>query len=253
MSRIVRSMAGLGVLVLASGLCMAQEPPKIDPRADQVLKAMSNVLGSAKQLSVHNDATSDERITTGELVEMSASIDLVVRRPDAIHAVVAGDLRPMRYWIGSGRVTVLDESRWTYATASVARDLDVAIDQMWDRYGIKIPLVDFVSNNPYQDLTRDVEAGYYAGMHSVDGVSCHHLVFSQEDIDWQIWIEDGLLPLPRKLTIRYKTEPGAPRYTAMLSEWDLSPDLGDALFEFVPPGDAEQIPFAESAPADREE
>jgi hypothetical protein len=239
--------------VLAGGLCMAQELPKIDPRADEILKVMSNVLTSAKQFTVRNHATSDERITTGELVEMSASIDLAVRRPDAAHAVVSGDLRPMRYWIGGGRVAVLDESRWTYATAPIARDLDSAIDQMWDRYGVKIPLIDFISNNPYEKLTREVDAGYYAGLHTVDGIACHHLVFTQGDIDWQIWIEDGLVALPRKLMISYKTEPGAPRYTAMLSDWDLSPDLGDGVFEFVPPGTAEQITFAENPESDRGE
>jgi hypothetical protein len=103
---------------------------------------------------------------------------------------------------------------------------------------------DFISDDPYKVLTRDVESGIYAGLHEVDGVPCHHLAFRQSDIDWQIWIDDGLLPLPRKLLIVYKNEAGAPRYTARFSSWDLSPDLGDTVFEFEPPEGAEKIEFS---------
>ena len=146
---------------------------------------------------VHNDQTSDELSHSGDLVELSSSVDLAVRRPGEAHAVLHGDLRPMRYWIGGGRVAVMDVSRWTYAVASVPQDLGAAIDQIWERYGMKIPLADFISDNPYEDLTRHVETGTYVGLHEIDGVSCHHLAFRQSDIDWQIWIEDGLLPRAR--------------------------------------------------------
>jgi hypothetical protein len=131
---------------------------------------MSDVLVGAKQFTVHNDQTSDELALSGDLVELSSSVDLAVRRPDEAHAVLHGDLRPMRYWIGGGRVAVMDVSRWTYAVAPVPADLDMAIDQIWQRYGMKIPLADFISDNPYDDLTRHVETGTYVGLHEIDGV-----------------------------------------------------------------------------------
>ena len=150
----------------------------------------------------------------------------------------------MRYWIGGGQVAVMDVSRWTYAIAPAPAELDAAIDQIWERYGMKIPLADFISDNPYEDLTRHVLTGTYVGLHELDGVPCHHLAFRQSDIDWQIWIADGLLPLPHKLLIVYKNESGAPRYVARLSAWNLSPGLGDTVFEFEPPDGAEQIELA---------
>ena len=52
------------------------------------------------------------------------------------------------------------------------------------------------------------------------------------------------MPLPRKLLIAYKNEPGVPRYTSRMSAWDLSPGLGDAIFEFEPPEGAERIALA---------
>jgi hypothetical protein len=238
-------IAALVMLSLAVGVAAAQDAPSIEPRADEILRIMSDLLAGAKQFTVHNDQASDEFTLAGDLVELSSSVELAVRRPDEAHAVLHGDLRPMRYWIGGGRVAVMDVSRWTYAVAPAPKGLDAAIDQLWEQYGMKVPLADFISDNPYEDLTRHVETGTYVGLHEFDGVLCHHLAFRQSDIDWQIWIADGLLPLPRKLLIVYKNEPGAPRYTARLSAWDLSPGLGDRIFDFEPPEGAGQIEFAE--------
>jgi hypothetical protein len=236
-------------LALAGGLAAAQDAPAIEPRADKILRVMSDVLAEAREFTVHNVQTSDEVTESGNLVELSSSVELAVRRPGEAHAVLGGDLRPMRYWIGGGRVAVMDIARWTYAVAEVPEGLDAAVDYVWDEYDMKIPLDDFISVDPYAALTGNVEMGAYVGLHEVDGVRCHHLAFLQDDIDWQIWIEDGMLPLPRKLLIVYKNEPGAPRYTARLSNWDLSPGLGDTVFTFTPPEGAEQIEFAERVKA----
>ena len=49
----------------------------------------------------------------------------------------------------------------------------------------------------------------------VQGQLCHHLAFRQEDIDWQIWIENGPTPLPRKFLITDKKAKGL-QVTALL-------------------------------------
>ena len=49
-----------------------------------------------------------------------------------------------------------------------------------------------------------------SGLHLVRGIQCHHLVFIQDDIDWQIWIENSQTPLPRKMVITSKWLAGGP-------------------------------------------
>lgn len=252
MSTGLRSVLVVFSVLLVAGGGLAQDGPAIEPRADKILRVMSDVLAETPEFTVRNRQTSDETTLSGDLLEISSSVELAVRRPGQAHAVLHGDLRPMRYWIGGGRLAVMDVMRWTYAVAEIPDGLDAAVESVWQRYGMKIPLADFISADPYAALTRDVEWGSYVGLHEVDGVLCHHLAFGEADIDWQIWIQDALLPLPRKLLIVYKNEPGAPRYTARLSEWDLSPDLGDTIFTFEPPEGAEQIEFAESATGEEE-
>jgi hypothetical protein len=78
---------------------------------------------------------------------------------------------------------------------------------------------------------------------TISGVQCHHLAFRAEETDWQIWIENSKTPLPRKFVITSKWTAGAPQFTAVLSDWDVSPQFEEGLFTFVPPAGAEQIGF----------
>ena len=236
--------AGLTVL-WAGGQATGQDSATVDPRAAKIVQVMSTILTEAEQFTVHTEQTSDELTLTGDLVELSYSVDLAARRPGEVHAVLHGDLNPQRYWIGGGQAAVLDVARWTYAVAPVPEDLDGAIEKMWSQFGIKIPLADFISNSPSAALMKNVKSGTYGGLREVDGRSCHHLIFRQDDIDWQIWIDDGLVPVPRKLLIVYKEEEGAPRYTATFTDWDLSPALGSSLFQFQPPDGAKRSSLAE--------
>ena len=172
-----RWLAPALVLTLVGGIASAQDAPAIDLRADKILQIMSGVLTDAKQFTVHNVQTSDELTLEGDLVELSSSVDLALRRPDEAHAVLYGDSRPLRYWIGDGQLAMLDVKRWTYATTEVPSDLDTAVDWVWENLGIKFALADFVTGNPYEQLIGGVEWGSYVGLHEAEGVLCHHLAF----------------------------------------------------------------------------
>ena len=75
-----------------------------------------------------------------------------------------------------------------------------------------MPLADLLYGDPYAVLTEDVTYSKYLGLHRAAGVLCHHLVFAQPTIEWQIWIDAGEQPLPRQLAITYVREPGEPQY-----------------------------------------
>ncbi len=92
-------------------------------------------------------------------------------------------------------------------------------------------------------VTTNVETGYVVGEHPVSGIRCHHLAFTQEAIDWQIWVEVGPRPVPRKLVITHREEPGSPQYIAELSEWNFEPRLSGHYFTFRPPDGANEIEF----------
>ena len=98
-----------------------------------------------------------------------------------------------------------------------------------------VPLADLLYSDPYTVLTEEVTYSRYLGLHRAAGVLCHHLVFAQPTIEWQIWIDAGEQPLVRQFAISYVREPGEPQYAAVLSKWKLSPTIPDSIFRFEAP------------------
>jgi hypothetical protein len=63
-------------------------------------------------------------------------------------------------------------------------------------------------------------------------------------MDWQIWIEKGERPLPRKMLVTSLSQVSQPQHSEVMT-WDLSPKIDPAMFTFVPPEGANRIAIAE--------
>ena len=208
--------------------------PIIDPRADKLLKAMSDYLAAEKQFSVRAEVDFDDVLPTGQKVQYSAVQDIAVRRPDRAYVEYVGDLGSHRLWYDGSKITVLDGVDNVYASAPMPAKLDAALDQLISKHGFSPPLADLLYANPYDLMHRGIQFGLYLGAANVDGVRCHHLAFVDKSVDWQIWIEDGLEIVPRKLVITYKSVPSSPQFQALLSGWDFATRPADALHADAP-------------------
>jgi len=82
------------------------------------------------------------------------------------------------------------------------------------------------------------------GPGEVLGTTCQHYAFRQEGADWQVWIQKGDFPLPRKLVITTTDDPARPQHTAVYL-WNLAPSVNDAAFTFTPPSGARKIVLAD--------
>lgn len=232
------------VLVSHPALCAdSQTVPNVEPKADEILRQMGEYLGSVEQFTFHAEGSIDQVLDTGQKLMYTASIDAAVRRPDGFQVDVNSDLAQLRFWYDGKNFTLFGKNANFYAVAEAPPEINAALEDIGTRFGATPPLSDFALSDPYAGLIGNVQSGYYVGLHEVHGVKCHHLAFTQEDIDWQIWIEDGRMLVPRMLVITYKQVEGSPQYVAVLSNWNLSPRLPDSLFTFSVPEGAEQIEF----------
>ncbi len=229
--------------VVLNGASAADAPPGVEKDADRILRAMGEYLKTAPEFTFHAAVNYDEMQENGERIEYGGIAKMALRRPDKLHVVHHGDER-QRQIIFDGQTFVLyDEANGFYATKEMPSEIDTALDRMYERFDVTVPIADLAYADPYSTLIANVETGYLVGRHAVDGVPCHHLSFTQETIDWQIWIEDGPRPLPRKLVITYKEEPGSPQHRTTMTGWDFQPRLSDQYFEFHPSVVAREIEF----------
>ena len=123
--------------------------------------------------------------------------------------------------------------------------LDFARDQL----DITAPASDLLYKDAYERLMQDVTSGFVVGKAVVLGVKTDHLAFSGKEVDWQVWVEEGAKPLPRKYVVTSKLVTGAPEYIVIMSKWDLAPKIAAGWFAFVPPKDAKQVEFLPAAAA----
>jgi hypothetical protein len=238
-----------GLMALSAPAADVAKPavvkPAIDPQADELMRRMGDYLAQAQFFSVSAEVWQDVQLPSGQRVQAGRTIDLQVRRPNRFHAEVRSPRRNRGLYYDGKSITLLNRVQNFYGSIPAPASLDEALDVASERFGITLPLEDLIVSDPYQNAMRKVTSGIRLGPVTVLGVPCEHLAFSLGTVDWQIWIEDGAQPVPRKIVITYKDEEGTPEYTAILSNWDFQTKLPDFLFTFEPPTGATEISVAE--------
>ena len=211
--------------------------------ADRILRQMGEYLRGAKEFTFRTEVAYDTLLPNGQKIQYGGQAKISVHRPDKLLVQFDGEERKSRIFYDGRTFTILDERLNVYSVTDVPPTIDDAIDQVVAMYGFSPPIADFVYADPYKVLSENVDTGFKVGQSLIDGVTCHHLAFRQDAIDWQIWIAQGGRPVPRKLVITYKQEPGSPQYTARLSDWNFQPRLAESGFTFHPPDGADKIDF----------
>ena len=98
------------------------------------------------------------------------------------------------------------------------------------------------SEGPESDFGSFITATDVGPSH-INGVSVEQYAFRQEGMDWQVWIQQGTFPLPRRIVMTTMTDDARPQHTVVY-DWNLAPSFNDASFAFVPPEGAKEIPIA---------
>jgi hypothetical protein len=130
-----------------------------------------------------------------------------------------------------------------YATFPAAGTIEQALDVARTSLDLYAPASDLLYSDAYDILMEDVTTAFVVGKRVIDGVRCDHLAFRSPHTDWQIWIEEGKRPLPRKLAIASRDVKGEPQFVVRMHNWNLSPAITAATFEFQPAKNARQVEF----------
>lgn len=220
----------------------------IDEKAAVILRQMSEFIESQAKFSFHAETERDILTMNGVYIQVNHEGSTVVNRPNQFRANVTGELVQRELFYDGSKVTVVDTERNIYARGDVSDSMDETLDTLIQKLNVNMPLAELLYSDIYEGLTKNVQAGFYFGISEVEDVPCHHLVFVQEGIDWQVWIEDSETPLLRKVAIAYKEQEGVPRYTAILSDWNLEPEIATDQFTFIPPANSKEVEFVQATP-----
>ncbi len=220
---------------------------EVSPEADQLLRRMSEFLGQQKEFSVKVDGTTEAIYRTGQKIQVHSTGKGFVRRPGEVRMEKTGDDGSAQVFSDGRTFTFYTKRQNGYVSMPASPTLDETLAKVQESGKIELPGADLLYRDSYTGLMDDVVSGESLGASVVEGTPTQHLAFQGRDVDWQIWIEDGPRPLPRKYVITSKNIEGAPEYEILLSDWNLDPKLSDDFFKFKPPPGA--APIGTNSPA----
>jgi hypothetical protein len=235
--------AGLAtkVAMIAGFVLSFAAPAWAEDDAAKILKAMSDYVGSQRSISVLYD--SDIEVITPDLqkIQFTSSGGVELSRPDKIRIRRTGGYVDAEVVYDGKTVTLSGNNSKAYVQRSMSGSFDQMIDEMQAKLGTGMPGTDLLLANSYDVLTADVIDGKHIGQGVVDGVECEHLAFRNSDTDWQIWVEIGPRPIPRKYVITSKGVAGAPQYTVRIKDWKTDVAASADMFVFKPSADAKNV------------
>jgi hypothetical protein len=221
----------------------AQSPSEL--QATTILKNMSEYLAHAGRFSVTIRDGYDVVQESGQKIEFGEVRNVTVSRPDRLRIEVErSDGQKGLVTFDGKDITIYTAEHNVYATTSRQGTLDQAIKYAVDDLKIRMPLALMLLSTLPSELDKLGVSADYVETTTITDVPCDHLAArTAAGVDFQVWVAQGSEPLPRRIVITYKDEDGQPQFRADLSNWNLAPDVSDALFAFTPPNGAERIQF----------
>ena len=216
---------------------------EVDPDAVAALRRMSTYLRTLTTLEIVSEGSIDAVTDDGQRVQMDGVTTYKVRRP-GLSIEFVSDAKTRRFVYDGKTFTVFAPTLNFYSTVPAPPTNKEVVELIYERYGIALPLADlFRWASPDGVREKDLLSGYQLDTATLEGIKTDHYVFRQKDIDWEVWIQQGDQPLPRKLVIVDRTDASRPTFIARL-KWKVNPPLTDADFAFTPGKDDKQIELA---------
>ena len=242
-----RTAFGLALLLCATQACLAQSaaaPAEVrDPAVLSRLAQMGDYLRSLPSFFVKAETAKDEVLDSGQKVMFSGTLEYRYAKPDRLRASVRTDRKWREFYFDGKTLTQVAPRMGYYGSVEMPGKVGEAMTGLAQRYDIDMPLADLFYWGTPSSGVDVITAATLIGPARVGGVETDHFALRQAGVDWQVWIERGARPLPRRLVITTTEEPAQPQYSATLV-WDLGAQTPASAFTYAPPKGAKRIELA---------
>ena len=232
-------LAVLGSTIMLFAAEKSEGVKTFSPVASSILMDAYRYLGSLDRFSFNAVTSNDDVYRDTMLVSYQHKVEVSLQRPDKLRVHVFGDLKNRSTYLLDDTFTLINNEHHFYGQVQVPKTIDSVLDHLFENFNIKTPLANLL----YTDLDKRLppkHKGYYFGTTLIDGKMCHHIGFTNENRELQVWIEKGQTPLIKKFVIIDKTEKLNPR-SATLIRWDIHPRFDENHFRFKAPEGAVKI------------
>ena len=223
-------------------------PPALEPKAIQLLKAMSDRLAAAHTMAFTALETYESPSRQGHPLVFVNKSEVTLQRPDKLRVITPGDGPASEFYYNGKTMTAFAPAENLIAVADAPPTIDAAMEAAYHLHGTYFPFDDLIVADPYKDMAEGLKLAYYIGQsHVVGDTTTDMVAYIDNGVFIEVWIgvEDKL---PRLIHALYLDDPAQLRHNLLLSDWKL--DLAVPADGFAPANaaGAKHIPFAHPHP-----
>lgn len=241
------ALPSIGAALFSQAAAAAEQAkPKIADDASAAVLHMGQTLRSdafsfkVNTIRVYADAD-------GTPLHIFHTMTVTARRPNHLLVDLSGDDGNNKLFYDGKALTLFSRQHNKYTSIPAPRQdasIQVMLDDAMGRFGIDLPIADFLTEAPNKAFLSDVTSGRVVNTVTIDGVDYLHLYFVQPPgIGLELWAEKSDRALPRRLIVTYYKLPDQPSFIAEFSDWKFDIQPSDADFVFQAPAGAIQVPM----------
>jgi hypothetical protein len=255
-------LVALGVALAANGNAQPSQPtpqaptpeaparaePALEPKAIELLKAMSARLAGARTMTFTAVSTYESPTHIGPPLAYTTISEVTLQRPDKLRVITPGDGPASEFYYDGHTMIAYAPAENLVAVAEAPPTIDGALKVAYDSAAIYFPFTDVIVADPYQDIAGTLDRAFVIGQSRVVGGTTTDMVaIVSGRVFGQIWIgaDDKL---PRMLRAVYADDPSRLRHQVEFSNWRLDGPIPADSFASSRAASAPRIPFARPDP-----
>jgi hypothetical protein len=216
----------------------------VEPRAMELLKAMSAKLAAAKSMSFTAVVGYEYPSKLGPAIVYTSRYDVTMQRPNKLRVIMPGDGPASEFYYDGKTMMAFAPAENLVAVSDAPPTIDAALKAAYDNAAIFYPFTDLLLDDPYAALTNGVILAFYIGPSAnIGGTKTDMLAWANKDMFLQIWIgaDDKL---PRRIRAIFRNDLAGLRHEMELSNWQLDGPIAADAFASAKAQGAGRIAFA---------
>lgn len=220
------------------------EKPNLEPRAVDIIKAMSERLASANSIQFTALAAEESPSRLGPALLYSTRSDVVLLRPNKLKVITPGDGPANEFYYDGSTITAYSPAENLVAVAAAPGTITGALKFAFETAATYFPFTDLIVDDPWDAISSDMQLAFYIGQSNVVGNTTTDMIaYANGDVFVQAWVgaEDRL---PRMLRAVFSDDPLRLRHQVEFSNWQLDGVEKGESFASDKAAKARRIPFA---------
>jgi hypothetical protein len=222
--------------------------PKLDPKAIELLQAMSQRLAAAHAMTFTAVSTVESPTRLGPPLAYTTRSEVALLRPDKLRVITAADGPASEFYYDGKTMMAFAPAENLVAVADAPPTIDAALKAAYDSAAIYFPFTDVLVADPYKDIAGGLKRVFSIGQSKVVGGTTTDMVAIADDrVFAQVWIgaDDKL---PRMIRAVYLDDPARLRHQVEFSDWKLDGPVPADAFASTRASGATRIEFARPDP-----